>query len=392
MTKSKVLIFFNVFTLTLSGAAFAEGVPVDIGAEYQVNATYSNDGLNDKDRGSQTKTTSFNLKGAKLTFKGKLTDTIGLTVLYKVKENELERFFLTHKVRESFDLTIGKQKIKTYGLHRKITSGTTTPVLGAYLDQNPLKDKLAIDASYKLAGTLSLQLVEDYSSCKDSDSYTTDPTTNAIAKKTTTSCQSWNRGTSSGIVNNSKETQTTQKQPAVALEWLGGFGDFSPLLQYSVYDNGKSNTGSVGIRFKNKVIDSYLDYTVDTRNLKGTDPTDPTRSVKQKTTFNGMVAYVESKIGDFTPFFHASSLETKPYQKPGAADKDIVAGESNAQGKLDKNETTVALGTHYEGWGALYRPFVDVTLASGKYVDSFDSAKQKSLSKTDLVAGIIGKF
>lgn len=379
-------------TLPVFAASAATTIPVEVGGEYQINITNSNDGLNDKDRGSQTKTTSLNLKGAKFILKSKLSDSIDLTLLYKAKEGELERYYVTNKFTKEFELTIGKQKIKTYGLHRKITSGTTTPVVGSYLDQNPLKDKLAIDIGYKLAGTFSLQIVEDFSSCKDSDSYAPDPVTNVVSKKTTTSCQSWNTGNSTGIVANSKETQTTQKQPALAFEWLGSFGDFSPLLQVAVYDYGKSNTGSVGIRYKSKTVDAYLDYTADTRNYKGVDPTDPAKFIKQKNSISGAAAYVESKVGNYTPFLHLSSLETKPYEKPGSVDKDIITAKSNSQGKLDKNEATVALGTHYDGWGGFYRPFIDVTVASGKYVDSKDPTKQKTLSKNDLVVGLIGKF
>jgi hypothetical protein len=379
-------------TLPVFAASPATSFPVEVGGEYQLNITNTNDGLNDKDRGSQTKTTSLNLKGAKFTLKSKLSDSIDLTVLYKAKEGELERYYVTNKITNNFDLTIGKQKIKTYGLHRKITSGTTTPVLGAYLDQNPLKDKMAIDASYKLAGTFSLQIVEDYSNCKDSDTYAPDPVTSVVSKKTTTACQSWNAGNSTGIVANSKETQTKQKQPAVAFEWLGSFGDFSPLLQFAVYDYGKSNTGSVGIRYKSKIVDAYLDYTADTRNDKGIDPNDPAKFTKLKNTIGGAAAYVEAKVGNYTPFLHLSSLTTKPYKKPGSTDSEMIAAKSNAQGRLDKNEVTAALGTHYDGWGGFYRPFVDITVASGKYVDFKDPTKQKTLSKSDFVVGLIGKF
>jgi hypothetical protein len=364
-------------SLSLAGLALASSVhaapEIEVGAEYQVNVINTNDGLSDEAK--QTKTTNMNLKGAKVVFRGKLSDQISWTVLYKAKESELERYYLTNRVNENLEITIGKQKNKTYGLHRKLTSSVTTPVTAAYLANNPLKDRVALDITYKLAGALSLQLVDDYSCAPSS-----------------TTCKSWNVGKEDPIVTNSSEKQTVQKQPAMALEWYGNFGEFSPLVQYAVYDLGKSNTASVGLRYKTETLDSYIDYTMDTRNNKGVDPVDATKSVEEKTTFNGLVAYGEFKTGLYTPFVHFSTLTTDPFQQSGATDAAKVASESNAGGKLDKNEMTIAVGTHFEHWGAFYRPFVDVTLSRGEYVDPSDASKKEDRSKTDLVAGLIGKF
>jgi hypothetical protein len=395
-------ISLGLLGFALSSTVHAAGPEVEIGAEYQVNVINTSDGLNDKDWGpsqdkpqTQTKTTSLNLKGAKILFRGKLSDQISWSVFYKAKEGELERYYLTNKVTDSLDVTIGKQKIKTYGLHRRL-AGTLTPVLGAYLDQNPLKDKVAIDVTYKLAGTLSLQLVDDYSKCSDATSITStlDPATNKVTSTsaTTTTCTTWNKGSSSGIVTNSKETQTTQKQPAVTLEWYGSFGEFAPLLQYAVYDSGKSSTISGGVRYKAEGIDVYVDYTQDTRNFKGVDPADATKFVKEKNVYTGIVAYAEYKVGDYSPFLHVSSFDTDPFEKSGILPVDKTAAESNSQGKLDKNEMTFAVGTHFDKWGAFYRPFVDVTMSSGRFVDPTDKSKDKVLNKTDLVAGLSGKF
>jgi hypothetical protein len=366
-------------SLSLAGLALASAVhaapEIEIGTEYQINAVSSDDGLNDKDLGKQTKTTSFNLKGAKVAFRGKLSEQISWTVLYKAKESELERFYLTNRITDNLEVTVGKQKIKTYGLHRKLTSSVTTPVTAAYLNSNPLKDRVALDISYHLAGTLSLQLVDDYS-CAPSN----------------TSCSSWNQGKDEPIVTNSKENQTVQKQPAAALEWYGAFGEFSPLVQYAVYDLGKSSTASVGVRYKAEGLDAYFDYTMDTRNEKGVDPTDLTKSIEEENVYTGIVAYGEYKLNDYRPFVHVSTLATDPYAASGAAPADTVKAEANSQGKLDKNEMTVAVGTHFDAWSAFYRPFVNITISSGEFVDPSDATRKKDLSKTDLVAGVIGKF
>jgi hypothetical protein len=356
----------------LEGALPTQAV---IGGEYQLNIIHSNDGLTDGEVKKRYPTTGFNLKGVKVSFKGQFSDDIGWFLLYKAKETELERFYLTHSVTDKLDLIIGKQKIKVYGLHRKLVSSVSTAVTGAYLDQNPLKDKMAFDITYRILGTMSLQLVEDFSRCT-----------------AVNICTSYNRGSESGTVANSRETQTTQKQPAVTFEWLGSWGDLSPLIQYGVYDLGKSRTASAGIRYKNQTVDSYLDFTVDTRNLKGVNQDDPSRLDNQKNIYLGAVLYGESKLTNYTPFLHLSYFDTKPYEKPDSNEKEKRALLTNNPGKLDKNERTAGIGTHCDGWGAFYRPYVLALYGSGRFVDPKDETKDKKLAKTDLIVGMIGKF
>ena len=359
--------------MTMSGAmnVLAAAPEVEIGGEYQVNATYSNDGLNNP---NEVKRSELNLKGANVALRGKWSDQITWNVLYKVKEGELSRFWLTNKVNDTLDVSVGRQKIKTYGLHRKLASPVFTPVTAAYLANNPLTDKTALDITYKMAGTLSLQLTEDYNKCTSTTA--ANPTTGTIS--TTNNCVSWN-------------TSGVQKQPAIAFEWYGAFGEFSPLVQYSVYDMGKSNSVSVGVRFKTDVIDSYVDYTLDTRVNKGGMLTTG-KYEEQKNTYNGIVAYAEYKTGMLTPFVHLSSLKTEPFEASTATAASKITAESNTAGSLNKNEMTLALGTHFDNWGAYYRPFVNVSMMSGSFVDPNDATKKKDLSKTDLVAGLIGKF
>ena len=372
----KTSIVLGLAGLGLSSQLFAAGPEVEIGGEYQLNIVNSDDGLNDP---TAVKRTELNLKGAKVALRGKLSDQVSWNVLYKAKESVLERFWLTNKVSDSFEVAVGQQKIKVYGLHRKLASTTTAPVTGAYLGLNPLTDKMAIDLTYKAFGSFSLQLVDDYNSCKDNTATVADLSTGKVTTTTTTACTSWN-------------TAGVQKQPAVAFEWYGAglFGDVQPLVQYAVYDLGKSATGSVGVRYKNDSFEAYADLTQDTRNNKGADAAG--KAAKEKTTIQGAVVYVEYKLDAVSPFFHYSNLNTDPFVKSDASEADKVKLESNSAGKLDKVESTLAIGTHFNSWSAAYRPFVDVTLSSGRYVDPSDKTKDRVLSKQDLVAGIIGKF
>lgn len=373
MKVSSVYMSLAAFMVATSVHAAPE---IEVGGEYNINITNTNDGLNDP---NDVKQTSFNLKTAKVALRGKLSDQITWNVLYKAKESELERFWLTNKVADNLDVSIGKQKIKVYGLHRKITS-SISPITGAYLANNPLTDKNSIDITYKLAGTITLQAIEDYVKCSDTTTYTVAGTT--AKPSTVTTCSSWNEGTT---------TTQKQKQPALAFEYYGSFGEFSPLVQYALYDLGKSSTASVGLRYKNEFLDTYVDYTLDTRNAKGLNASGVVE--EQETKYTGIVAYAEYKAGTYTPYLHVSTLTTDPYLKDDTASTKTVA-ESNSAGKLDRNEVTYAVGSFYEGYGNFYRPFAHVAISNGDFVDPSDATKtkKKDLSKTDLVVGLQGKF
>ena len=73
-------IVIGLSGLCLAAHVRAAGAEVEIGGEYQVNATYTNDGLNDP---SDIKRSELNLKGAKVAFRGKLSDQITWNVLLK---------------------------------------------------------------------------------------------------------------------------------------------------------------------------------------------------------------------------------------------------------------------------------------------------------------------
>src|SRR5688500_6851345 len=94
--------------------------------------------------------------------RGKLNDFISWHVLHQLDNNLLERYWLTTSINDDFDLSIGKQKIKTFGWHRRLTSSSTSPVRSSILNANPLTDKLAVDLVYKQFGTWSMTLVKDY--------------------------------------------------------------------------------------------------------------------------------------------------------------------------------------------------------------------------------------
>ena len=354
----KGMLGLSGFLLATHGSAATTPIEVEVGGEYHFQLFNTNDGL--KAEGAESKETDFAVKAAKIALKGKLSDSISWNVLYQLDTSKLERYWLSNKVSDNFEVSIGVMKIKTYGWHRKISSSATNPIRGAILNSTPLTDKMAVDFVYKMAGTLSLSFVKDYF----------DPA--GTCASTGVGCKSWNGS-------------DVQKQPAVVFEWIGSYGDFQPLVQYSSYDRNHSSAASVGVRYKNDLVESYLDYTLDTRNNKGVDALGKAEDQENKIT--GIVAYAEYFAGDYTPYFLFSTLDYDQYVAPGSKDIEI-----NKDGVLDDNEQTASLGTYYEGYGKSYRPYVGLALISGNYADPKDATKEENRTRTDIMVGLTGKF
>lgn len=332
---------------------------VDVGLEYHFQLLNTDDGL--KAEGNETKETDFLTRAAKLSLRGKLTDNLSWNVLYQFDNSLLERYWLTNQITDEFEVSIGKQKIKTFGWHRRLTSSSTSPIRSSILSANPLTDKLAVDFVYKMYGTWSLSLVKDYY----------DPASTCSTAATAT-CKSWNG-------------YEVQKQPAVVLEWLGKFGEFQPLLQYSRYDRNHSSSASVGLRYKNDFVDAYADYTLDERNDKGLDANGKAEDRENKT--QGVVVYGEFFTGTWTPYAMFSTTNLDEYTAPGAEEV-----KTNKDGSVNDNEQLIAAGVFYEAYGKMYRPYLGVVSTTGKYVDPEVTSDEETRSKFDIMLGLTGKF
>ncbi len=354
---------FCIIGLAFANASHAATVAVplevEVGGEYQLQLFNTDDGL--RSDATRTKETDFAIKAAKFSLRGKLSDAITWNVLYQADNNLLERYWVTNKLSDALEVSVGKVKIKTYGWHRKLSSSATYPVRAAILGVNPLTDKMAVDLVYKFAGTFSLAFVKDYF----------DPNT-ANCSATVDKCKSWNG-------------YEVQKQPAVAFEWAGSFGDFQPLLQYASYDRNHSSTASVGLRYKNDLIDAYVDYDLDTRNAKGVDASG--KAEDQKNEYSGVVLYGEYFTGAFTPYLLFSTLDFDDYVAPGA--KSV---KTNGDGRLDDNERTYSIGVFYENYGKFYRPYLGLAVSTGNYADAKSPGEDERRTKTDVLVGLTGKF
>ncbi len=371
MKRQLGLCGFLGLLLPVHLSAATAAVEVEVGGEYHFSLVNTDDGLNTD--AAKIKKTEFGVKAAKLALRGKLTDQITWNVLAQLdKSPALERYWLTNKLTDQFDVSVGVQKIRTYGWHRKLTS-SLTPVKGAYLAYNPYPDVMAVDFAYKIAGqSVAFTLAKDYSDQTAPSGSGATATTGCTASGA--GCKSWNG-------------RDVQKQPAFLLEWIGSFGELQPLVQASSYDLGKSSIVSAGLRYKNEILDSYIDYTLDTRVKKGLDPvTGDAREEKNK--IGGLAVYGEFKAGALSPYLMFTTLDVADYTAEGAKEPKVNSSAT----KLDDNEQTIALGTYFENWGALYRPYVGIASVKGKYVKDATAGTEEDRTRLDLMAGLTGKF
>ncbi len=350
-----------IFSANAVAAEVKIEATVDAGLEYHFQLLNTDDGL--RAEGTEVKETDFLTKAAKLSLRGKLTDTLSWNLLYQLNTSTLERLWLTNKFSDQFEVHIGQQKIKTFGWHRRLTSSATSPVLSSIIDKNPLKDRLAVDLVYKMFGTWSLAAVKDFYD-------TACPTTGAA---TPANCKSWN-------------AYDVQKQPALVAEWIGVFGDFQPLLQYSRYDRNHSSSLSAGLRYKNDFVDAHADYTLDERNVKGLKAGQTeAEDLENKTT--GVVVYGEFYTGLFTPYLHFSNVDVDQYTAPGASQPKV-----NGEGKLDDNDQIIAAGVFYEQYGKMYRPYLGIASTQAKFADTKNPDDEETRTKFDVMLGLTGKF
>lgn len=369
--------------LGLSFPVILSAADMDIGSEYQLGISFSREDALSASGIHTQGSSSLQLRSAKLITRALLSDGLVWLAAYRLKEGELERFYVTQTVNTDLDITVGRQKIKLYGMHRKLNNGTS-PLPAAYLALNPLKEKLAIDLSYKIAGMMSLQIVEDYSKCSEQSILTNNPATQEVKTSKQTQCSSWN---SSG---GSSPSAGTPKQPAVTWEWAGSFGAFTPMLQYARYDLAKSGSSSLSLRFKQDGWDVYSDWTLDQRSERSLDPLLTDGSLDRS--FVNLLTYAEYKVDRFTPFLQFAQLETKMLNQHDLGPEKRLAYTLNTPGRLDTNERTLALGNYFENWGAIYRPYLLISGTSSKVQNPNQKTESLTLQKTDVTAGISGRW
>ena len=361
MNKRLIAGMFGVSSLAFFTHAAHAAVETEFGAEYQFKLLNTDDGLQDDNK--DVKETDYEMVAAKLALRGKLSDTISFNALYNLGKSDLERFWLTNKVNDNLEVAIGKQKIKTYGWHAKLSSSSTYVTRSFMVRSvNPFKDALAVDLSYKVAGqALSLSFIKDFYD------------TAATCAKDGTGCTSWNGS-------------DVQKQPAIAFEWVGDFGAIQPIVNFASYDRAHSYNGAVGLRFKNEVIDTYVDYTLDVRNAKGQNAAG-TKFEDHESKHSGIDLYGEVFTGDFTPYYLLSTYDNDEYVASGASKVEV-----NKAGTITDNEQLISVGTFYEGWGKFYRPYVGVAVTAGKYAKVSAPTEKETRTKTDIQLGLTGKF
>jgi hypothetical protein len=342
-------------------AAEPEIENLKIGGQYHFRLLYSDDGLNDAEPTREASArTLFENAGTKFMFHGNLYDDVYVRMRYNALSSKLDYGYVKYTGLDDVALTFGQTKERLFGWHRRLTSAVSI-VVAEFHSLKPFSYPKMVEVQYDgLPGHVLIQVANDYFNCP-----------------ATGDCISWNQQDADG--------EKAQDQPAILAEWIGEYGSFQPLAQYASYDQGKSYTYTLGLRYKNDTYDVYGDYVVDNRVYKGATTGQP---IEEENILTGWVVQGEMKVGQLTPYVHVSSFDYEQYTAAGGDQPEI----NSAYGRFDDNAMTVSVGTHFDNWGPGFRPYAALIRVSGDYQDPEDATASKTLAEMQVVGGVTGDF
>jgi hypothetical protein len=222
------------------------GLTARASAYYRLELRRDDHGLEATEGYTPSGTTTIRVPDFKLGLDGELNRRLSYTILIDtVNQDTLELGKVTWAVNPVLSVVLGVDYVNQGGFENKL-EGYDTIYLSPYCERlMPLPGSAASFAvQAKVAGTVTMQLVEG----KGTDA-TNDPA----------------------------------MQPAMTLEWLGGFGAVAPLVQFGVYNNGNSKYVAVGAQYASKTVQATFDYVMDFHATKIADK-------RLETVYNNVVA------------------------------------------------------------------------------------------------------
>ncbi len=307
---------------------------------YNYEVKRSDDGLY-KDAGTDKGTITNRLRDLRVGLSGEGTKNFFYDIEFNgANTSEVNTAIIDHAelklVHNKFTFVIGTPKGSVYGWRQKL-NGPMDYTNSASNSSSPWGRTDTAQVSYNLGGAGSLTL----QSARDTETNT-----------------SFN---------------TRENSNATTFEWMGNFNGFSPLLQYASYDEGHSNTGTVGLRYKNEKLDVRFDYISD---MKYTNVS------SEKDTHTGINLEGYYYFNDVEAFLLYSTFDKT---QNGT---DIKRNDTTAA--YDDNKQTMALGGTYLGHGTGFKPYFVYVINSGKFLDTNSSIS--TFKENHISVGIKGSW
>lgn len=337
----------------LSTVAKAQDATMKLGVEYHGAIIHDDHGTTKRTGGADpVKTTNITLLNAKLNAEGVATKDVD----YRLRFNTLgglELAYVNLKLTPMVSILMGKYKARQAGFEGR-DYGYDTIASSDYFQFLPFGGMYKDMAQVQLAmdfGTIALQLIDD----------------------------------PIGTFN------TANKQPAMVLEWLGSFGDWSPLVQVGSYNMNHNMYFAVGVKGGVAGLGLALDYINDSKAAKDA------AGKEVKNVYNNINVGVDYKLAGFTPWLKMSMFnvvqagtDAKENSTASAAAMAAAAaaGTTIPTENWDDNGQLIQVGANCTAFSTAYVPYGAVVMHSGKFM----TTKSESLSNMTLQVGIHGKF
>ncbi len=334
-------------------ARAADDATMKLGVEYRASIKHDDHGLEKRTGGPDpVKTTNIDLHSVKLNAEGAATKDVD----YRVRFNTLgalELGYVNLKLTPMVSFLMGRYKVREGGFEGR-NYGYDTVAGSDYFGAMPFgiySDMAQVQLNMDF-GTISVQLLDD-----------------VVAP--------------AGF-------NTANKQPAFIVEWLGSFGDWTPLVQLGSYDMNHSMYFVVGVSGTVSGLGLSLDYVNDQRAIKaGTKELTDTH-----TNINIAANY---KMASFTPWLKVSMYNvaesTDSAARPKAAEANGLDPATGAA-MFNNNGQTIQIGADCTAYGSAYVPYAAVVMHSGEFqgTDVANPAKKETLSNMTMEFGVHGKF
>lgn len=343
-------------------ARAADDASAKVGFEYHASLKHDDHGLTERSGGADpVKTTNIMLNNAKLNVEGVATKDVDYRFRYNMTGNSLELGYANLKLNPMINFLIGRYKVREGGFEVR-DYGYDTIASSDYLAALPFSiysDMVQVQLNMDF-GTISLQLLDDRL-----------PAAGATAAAAAT------------MYN------TSSKQPAWIVEWLGSFGDWSPLVQLGSYDLNHSKYFVVGVNGKVSGLGLSLDYVSDQRAIKAGDKT----LTDTHSNINFGASYA---LAGWTPWLKFSKYDVSESTDSALRPKETEGNDGSTVGAEDfeDNGQMIQVGVNCDAFKAAYVPYAAIVSHSGTFLgtDATDASKTATLSNMTLQVGVHGKF
>ncbi len=342
-----------------------------LGGEFRAELNVNDHKLDKEDDFNPKQTTRFEVQTAQV----KLGGMLNKNTEYKFRFNLLgtgspfDYGYGTHWAADTFGFSIGKMKVLQGGWdqmdcsfrdHAKSTYRSSMMTFNSY------EPMLALHL--KLMGKVSLQVLNDVNTA--------------------------------GTAGKMKGTWNEKEHPTWVAGWQGDINGIMPLLSVGSYDNNKSMYFDVGFKLKLMGVDSSLDFSQNTTQVKGVNPTKPTESKGYKNVASNFTLHAKYEIKDAAkPFLYFSTTSVKQADDKDAGLEDAEfnsAPPDSATGqpvkKWNDNGQVLGIGTDLLMLGKGWSPYVAYVMESGKWPDPKKATDAKKYSNGQIRIGALGEF